>query len=129
MQEIGVDLNAEVRTSRAAVDVTRYNVLMLPDEVLNRIVRLVNKKAERQMARAKHNEKQRAWNRAVRAHAQGLALLKATCKKMATGLQAVAEGMAVMVAAREWRRQHALWLDGSDSDSQWSPVGSDVTCG
>ena len=107
----------------------RYSLLTLPDEVLNRIIRVVRKKAERQVNRARHNEKHVAWHSAVQAHVRGLAMVRATCKKMAIGLQAVAEGLTVMAAARAWRRQKALWLGSSDSDSQWSPVESDVTCG
>ena len=71
------------------------------------------------------NGKQLAWDRATRAYAQGLAMLRLTCTILVWN-KALLVGQNRMEMVRDWRRKTVLGLDSSDSDDTWSGGDEEV---
>ena len=103
----------------------RLELLRLPGEAVVRVVTFVRHKAEVQFDRTNLNGKQLAWDRATRAYAQGLAMLRLTCTMLAWN-KASLVGQNRMKMVRDWRMKTLLGLDSSDSDDTWSGGDEEV---
>ena len=114
--QLGKDKNAQTNVTVPREE-RQLELLHLPMNFLVRVVMLVCRKADRQFNRVILNEKQHAWDRAVRAHRRGMAKMRLTCKVFSTP---VLQGHRWRLALMLWRRKTVLRYASSDSDDTWS---------
>ena len=116
--QLGKDKNAQTNVTVPREE-RQLELLRLPMNFLVRVVMLVCRKADRQFNRVILNEKQHAWDRAVRAHRRGMAKMRLACKVFSTP---VLQGhrWRSLRAVMLWKRKTVLRYASSDSDDTWS---------